>query len=320
MAKVAGQTVPPSLIDAFSKVVKGGMSEIDGYTIDGVNPRAVSARRHEDQTPAAKFASSTAAWMTDKWMRTADRGSRSRFYTARRSEIIRGNFNAEFWAAGVMFSDTTELSYPTVSPYPAEWNPAYWDELRQPTKCDFKDIASIYPTPEGAGSPAAPAPGWKGAVIDSKWRDLYQAQRRLEFTLQHGITKDDGRPVAIRLDWTIEAEATTRGNKNWFTLIVHPIFRTNSWGPETASGALARWAREDQFAKQIPGENAGGWSHTEHHRNTRDARAFAEFYANQPCDILTLRIASPPSLGMYGSRNDDVAVMTTGTAAVYTAV
>lgn len=320
MAKVAGQTVPPSLLDAFGKCVKGGVSEIDGYTIDGINPRAVRARKKEDATAAARFASSAAAWLTDRWRKTADRGSRSRFYSARRSEVIRGIFDAEFWAAGVMFSDTTELSYPTVKPYPAEWNPAYWDDLRQPTKCDFSDIASIYPTPADDGTPSAPAPGWKGTVIDSKWRDLYQAQRRLDFTLQHGITQDDGRPVAIRLDWTIEAEATTRGNKNWFTLIVHPIFRTTAWQPATVKGALARWAHEDQFAKQIPGEESGGWSHSERHRYTRDARTLAEFYSNQPCGILTLRIASPPSLGMYGSRNDDVAVMATGTAAVYTAV
>lgn len=319
MAKVLGQHIPPSLIDVFAKTIKGGQSEFDGYILDGVNPKAMSARKKEDTTQLAKFATATATWMTDRWVRTADRGTRSRFYTARRSEIIRGNFNAEFWAEGVMFSDTSELSRPTVTNYTGSWNQTYWDEDRQPTACKYKDISSAYPTPTDDGTEEAPAPGWKGTVIGGKWQDLYQVQRRVDFTLQHGITKDDGRPVAIHFDWTITAEATVRGNKNWFTLIVHPIFRTTAWPVAMEKGSCARWAREDQFTKQIPGDEPGGWNHSERHRTARDGRKFAEFYGTQQCDILSLRIASPPSLGLYGSRNDDVTVRDTGNAAVYTA-
>lgn len=319
MAKVRGQNVPPSIMTQFAAVLKGGFYELHNYTIDGVNPKATSARKKEDTTETARFATATATWMVEKWAKTADRGTRSRFYGARRAEVIRGNFDAEYWAECVMFSDTTELCMPQVDPFDGEWNPAYWDETRQPTRCKYRDIANAYPTPEGEGTEENPAPGWGGTVIESKWRDLYLAQRRIDFTLPQEVAEGDGRPVAILLDWTIEANATVRGNKNWFTLIVHPIFRTASWAPATEKGACARWAREDQYSRQIPGDAPGGWNHSVSHRYARDGRKFAEFYSKEHCNRLSVRIASPPSLGIYGSRNDAVAVRCSGTARAYVA-
>lgn len=319
MAKVRGQHVPPSMVTQFAAVLKGGLYEFDGIVIDGVNPKATSARKKEDQTETARFATATATWMVERWVKTADRGTRSRFYSARRAEVIRGNFDADYWGECVTLSDTSELCAPLVVPFAGDWNPTYWDEARQPTRCKYRDIARAYPTPEGEGTEEDPAPGWKGAVIDSKWRDLYHVQRRIDFELPQEVADGDGRPVAIMLDWNIEASATVRGNKNWFVLIVHPIFRTQSWEPATEKGACARWASEDQYSRQIPGDEPGGWNHSVLHRYARDGRKFAEFYSKEHCNRLSVRIASPPSLGIYGSRNDAVTVRNVGTVAAYVA-
>lgn len=319
MAKVRGQNVPPSMVAPFAAVLKGGASNDGGYTVEGVNPKARSARGEEDLTETARFATATATWMVERWLKTADRGTRSRFYSARRAEVIRGNFDAEYWAECVALSDTSELCTPAVTPFDGAWNPTYWDEARQPTRCKYRDIARDYPTPEGEGTEENPTPGWEGGVVDSKWRDLYHVQRRIDFALPLDVAEGDGRPVAILLDWTIEANATVRGNKNWFTLIVHPIFRTQSWAPAKTKGACVRWAREDQYSMQIPGDEPGGWNYSVAHRYARDGRKFAEFYSAEHCNRLSVRIASPPSLGIYGSRNDAVAVRCSGTARAYVA-
>lgn len=319
MARVHGQAVPPSLIEVYQDTIKNGTPSVGTHVLASANPTARTARQQKDQTPLANFASNTATWLTDRWLKSADRGSRSSFYRARRAEIMAGNFDASFWAAGVMFSDTTELCVPAVYPYTGTWNPTYWDDIRKPTRCEYRDISMTYPTPEGEGTGEEPAPGWRGAVINTEWRDLYHAQRRITFELQHGITAGDGRPVAIMLDWAIDAEATIRGNKNWFTLIVHPIFHIADHQHSTQKAACARWAREDQYRKSIPGDAVGGWEYSANHRTARDGRKFAEFGSDQACNRLSLRIASAPSLGIYGSRNDEVAVRNSGNAMVYTA-
>ena len=319
MAHVTGQEVPPSLLDTYQRALKNGTNITGSYIIASANPTARAAQRAGDQGELAKFAGVAAGWLVNRWLPNADRGSRSSFYRARRAEIVAGNFDAEFWAPAVMFSDTSEHATPWVVAYTGAWNPTYWDNLRKPTKCDYRDIDSSYPTPEGEGTESAPAPGWKGTVINSYWQDLYHVQRRLTFTLQHGITKTDQRPVAIMLDWTIEAAATVRGSKNWFTLIVHPIFHKTNQSPATKKGACVRWARADQYYTAIPSENASGWEFSANHRTARDARRYATFMDSSPCTRLSLRIASPPSLGFYGSRNDDVTVKNYGTATAYTA-
>ena len=319
MAKVYEQEVPPSMIETYTNTIRLGLTTQGYHTLAAVNQKATSARPEKSQTPLAKFASTAATWLTNRWLWNADRGSRSSFYKARRAEIIASNFDAEFWAAGVMFYDRSELAIPAVYPYTGKWNPAYWDELRQPSRCEYRDISAVYDTPADEGTEEHPAPGWKGTVIDSRWRDLYHVQRRVTFELQHSILPDDGRPVAVALDWTIAATATIRGNKNWFTIIVSPTFHLAGFQFSPAKAACTHWARADQYTPTVPGDSPGGWDYSIDRTEIRDARRYALLGSDQPCNWLTLRIATPPSLGFYGSRNDAVTVRNYGTAAVYTA-
>lgn len=320
MARVWSQEIPPGLIEVYRATIRNGTPSFGTHVLAAANPAARATKQEPPATPLSRFATRSAEWMLDRWLPNADRGSRSSFYRARRAEIMAGIFDANYWAEGVMFSDMSELAMPTVLPYTGTWNPAYWDETRKPTRCDYRDIAAAYPTPEENGTEEEPAPGWKGVVEDLTWRDLYHVQRRLTFELQHGITEHDGRPVAVWLEWQVESTATIRGNKNWFTLILHPIFHGHDYQHTTQKSACARWAREVQYRLSLPGDNPGGWNFTATHAETRDGRRFAEFASGGSCSWLSLRIATPPSLGIYGSRNDAVSVRNTGTARVFTAI
>lgn len=308
MAIIKNQAIPPSLIEDYEKVLQSTKLVNVGTRIGRIDPKARRPYPSDDGTPNGKFATQAAKWLRDRWLPNADGSTRSVFYTVRRHEIVNGNFPAQYWEKATATEDVTEYGVPVVSGYEGDYNPFYLDPLRQPSTCKFSDMQRAYPTPPDYGTEADPAPGWEGAVVGTVWRDLYHAQRRVTFSLPIGIAEKDDRPIAIRISIVIEAFATRRGNRNWFALIVKPLFLVAPSVPALAKAAYVRWPKADQYGFDVPGDSPFGWQHAVTRRETRDGRRYAIWTSGGNHNRLALRIATPPSLGFYGSRNDDVRV------------
>lgn len=306
MAIVHHQQVPASLLDDYERIMVSVEPNTPSSQVARIDPKA----RRPDLEPragrAARFAMQAATWLRDRWKTATDKAARSAFYRDRKTEILNGVFPAQHWHPTTITEDLTEYSVPTVSAYYETWNPAYFDPQRQASTCKYRDVTRFYPTPSGNGTETDPAPGWKGEVISNVWRDLYHAQRRFTFALPITVSKDDGRPIALWITAEITATATIRGNRNWFVLIVSPLYHQSNNTPGLEKEAKTHWAREDAYPYGVPDDDPDGWNHTVRRTSVYDGRRFARWSPNS--NRLTLRLSTPPSLGFYGSRNDSVTV------------
>lgn len=316
MAIVNNQEVPPSLLAAYQDLLLTLKHPgIDNDKV-GLHPSVRYPRPSEIETARERFASYAAGWLRDAWLPNATAAERSAFFAARRAELLAGTFPADWWAAASLVEDKTEYCVPEVGPFRGDWDPAYTDPLRQPSSCVFVNASKVYNTPSPPGTESEPSPSWKGTVIDTVWRDLYHAQRRVKFALTYAMIEKDPRPVGLRVDATISATATVRGNRNWFALIAQPYFHFTNTSFMTTKAAVTRWAYEDGYPFELPGDAPGGWSHPLTRTLIRAAQDKAKWYGTSNLTRLTVRLSSPPSLGRYGSRNDDVSVFHTFTATV----
>jgi hypothetical protein len=229
-----------------------------------------------------------------------------------------------------MLSDQTERATPTVRAWIKTWNPAYWDPLRQPSVCIYKYPSSTYATPSGRGTAQQPAPGWAGSVHGVQWQDDWMAQRKITFALPIQMSKPPSRvigqppppaprPVAILADITIEANATVRGNRTWFSLTTAPTYWHNYGWDLSNPLMFSLWNRDDGYPYEIPGDAQGGWVNSIERRVIRSGYHLARWSTKSNCDRCAVRIATPPSLGMYYSRNDAVSVYHHGSVALYIA-
>lgn len=316
MAQVKNQSVPPSLIDDYERLVGNAKTQSGQIKQARIRPSVRRPDPPDPQRTDAEFAGRAAAWLRDAWLPNGSSAERSQFYADRRGEILSGTFQTNYWAMAAQIADYTERCVPAVTAYEGDWNPAYFDPLRQPSTCTYTDVSNVYNTPPAPGTESQPAPGWKGTVIGGIWRDMYHAQRRLVFSLPFVVAEDEPRPIALRIAANISATATIRGNRNWFVVIVKPVYHRNTQTPFLEKGACVHWARADGYPYAIPEDDPGGWSYAKTRAFTRNGARHAVYEAKTGMNRLSLRVATPPSLGLYGSRNDAVEVYHDITATV----
>lgn len=313
MAKTQGMLVPPSLIDQFLKnlVPSKGLSKIR------VRPSVRIAEQRPEPSYTTRFISFAAAWLTAKWTANASKVEESQFYSAVWQEMRAGVFNPAYWQELTPSSDLAEYATPTVTDFDRSLPAQYNDPAHQPSICTYKNITRTYPTPADNGTPENPATGWAGATLDQVWRDLYHVQRKLVYSLPTVTSDIDDRPIAVHVEMTIAAAATQRGNRNWFAFAVERYLHRAVTTIEGYKGAITHWAPEDWYKFQLPPESAGQWDATISRKFLDSARHKAHLLGDNDMRRLTLRIATPPSMGMYGSRNDEAQVIHHETVKVY---
>lgn len=308
MALVDDQDVPPSLLQAYATLLARQKTGVATETKAGILPSVRQPKPAKPQTARERFASYAAGWLRDAWLPNASVAERSVFFADRRAELLAGTFPTDWWYPCSLIEDKTEYCVPAVNPFEGDWDPNYNDPLRQPSSCIYQDASKVYNTPSPPGTESEPSPSWKGVVIDSIWRDLYHAQRRVKFALQYAMVKKDPRPVGLKVEATITATATVRGNRNWFALIAQPWFHRSIENLLPKRAAQTHWAYEDGYPYAIPDADPNGWTHQVTRTLIRAGQDKAIWSDDSNLTRLSLRLAAPPSSGRYGSRNDNVSV------------
>ncbi|MDS4029495.1 MAG: hypothetical protein RKO66_05430 [Candidatus Contendobacter sp.] len=313
MAKTKGMNVPPSQFNAFLKT----LATASNKTITRIRPSVRVAEIRPEPHYTTQFISDAAAWITKKWTANASKMEESALYSQLWAELRAGTFNPDYWQELSPTTDVAEYAVPIVDPYDRTLNPAYDDPAHQPSMCKYKDILRNYPTPAGDGTPENPATGWAGATLNTIWQDLYHVQRKLVYTLPGYTSEDDARPIGFKMGMTIDATATLRGNRNWFAFAVERYLHRASTPPGNQKGAIVHYAPEDWYKFTLPAPDGGQWDCTVARSVIDSARNKAHISGTDDLNRLTLRVATPPSLGMYGSRNDEVRVIHHETVKVY---
>lgn len=316
MAKVSGTHVPPSLIEPFNRILTINQA----LTQTGLKPTARTAQPAPTPTYTTQFITSAATWLVNRHLARATPSEKSALFDQFATELRAGIFDPIYWQALTPTSDLAEYATPTIGTFNRGIPAAYVDPAHQPSICTYQDVEMNYPTPTDGSTDEHPAPGWRGTTIANIWRDLYHVQRKLIYPLPTAIQTDDDRPIAIHVEMDITATATTRGNRNWFAFALERYLHTATGPIGAAKGAVTHWAPEDWYAYALPPEGNTPWTATIHRTILDSAHRKTNSNMDSGLDRLTLRVATPPSLGMYGSRNDDVRVTHHETIGVYWAI
>lgn len=316
MALVEGQIIPPSLANAFGVLIGN-----TGGNAVGLLPSATTPYPDTPRRILALDATAAANWLADAWQGPEQSYLRSAFYADRYDEIRSGIFLPEFWRPATQVSDNTLKSVPISSlPWTGAWNPTYYDPLRKATICIYKTTTLGYATPPDAGTELNPAPGWRGQVSNSYFRDVWHSQQSISFTLHYRDSQEGTRPLFIHTHTHINASSTIRGNKTWFKIAIaghwYSIYET-PW--EIAAPTQDHWNENLQIPIVIPEPNPAGWSHTVDVTRIQNGRHTLLIQRPGRYTKFQVIIATPPSKGLYYSRNDAVRITHHSTCNVYQA-
>lgn len=307
MSRVTSQAVPPSLLMEYQRLFRTtDLSDPLGRLIS-LNPTVRAGEGEAENSPNVRTARTAAQWLTDQWLPGAATSVRADFFAARKAEILAGSYPSTYWWTPAPTSDMTEYCAPifqeVLTPENSSINPLYWDETRKPQRCAYQDVHHSYATPSPPGTEQNPAPGWKGSITAGIWRDQYHAQRRRYYTLPITVRRYTTHPVLLDLTAAIQATASTRGHRHWFTLAlkVWPGLR----GPE--KGATFLYVTDDRYLTAIPPADLNGWSHSLSRRLIRPAMDYINVSWSN-ATTLTVRAATVPARGYYFARNDAVTV------------
>lgn len=321
MARVTDQAVPPSLADRFSEI----WAMVECRESDALDTRLKyvpdGRSLYQPDSHLGKLAMETGAWFRSNWTSQVPANDLSSFYASRKADIFTGSFPSDFWTLCSPTQDYTERCYPSeVMLYNKPLNPLYYDANRLPSYSISDKILSSYATPARPGTEQQPSPGWKGVVLSGMWRDLYLAQRRYRFTLPSIQTKYETRPTVLVISATIEATASFRGVSSWFQVQTMPFFfRFSPYGNTPPVRVCSAWEQEFIQPQDIPPADPFGWAYSYDTDIIRSAHANAEYQKGADCDRLWVRIASPPSRGLFFGRNDAVQVWCNAAAHLYVA-
>ena len=233
--------------------------------------------------------------------------------------MLAGTFDATWWESGTLIGDYVQRGLPATFPYNDPIPPEYNDPLRQPTKQSYHSYSNQYLYSAADGSDTQPFPGWRGEVIGGKFYDIYHAQRSLRFRFSRNTEEDDKTPIAVYMTLNIDAVATIRGNRLWFTpnTWIKPIWSGVS---QSASGTLNSWWKPAQLWRgYMPDDNPAGWTHNVTRTELFDARGPLDWRYISNANGLELRIITAPGRGRYFARNDQVEVHHTISCSVYMA-
>lgn len=309
MAWVKNSTPPTDLEQGFRRVVRLAGAELSEQKASVQASAQASSNQKEPKAEMALAAQWGAQWLRAVWKANASDEEGSAFYADRFNEIIERRPEAPYWEKLSLQSDDTGITYPSVYPFRGEIDPSYDDPLRKPTDCRFECYAYIYSTPVYPNTSNRPSPGWGGRVIGGFFEDNWHATRILTYSVPVGQRHNTQRPIIIYVNMEIEATATIKGNTAWFI----PITRMKvMWGPFWKGVAIpppvnykARWAGKET----IPGAQVGGWIYETVRSVWRFGSPDNLGKQKGTGDIITLEVATMPSLGRYYAGNDEVTIL-----------
>jgi hypothetical protein len=314
MAKVIGQSIPPSLAGGYGDVMTSGAGDANSRGVCGLNNTVRGAKEKSTGNAILRLRREAATWLRDNWAPAYP----SSFYKERLEEIRNYDFDERYWYQVLPTRDRTEYGVPFVAANEGPFNMQYDDPLRRQTNCIFDQWSKYYATPLGDGTLSEPAPGWQGEVQNYYFRDLWFAQRRLTFFLPVLINEGDKRPVLIDLQSTIKAVASFRVNHAWYARCLWTYFFSEGLQELPSKNFLiTKWKQSDIYPMDLISLYEDSWECTNNLRVLRNAYSNDNFHGFINCNRLGIVVTSPPSRGVYFARNDDVMVSHHETVTLY---
>ncbi len=279
-------------------------------------PSVRAARTARAQPSHLALATRAAEWLTRTHAAGLSRPAQRAFYAARRLAILARDFEPDYWHIATRTRDECELADPAwcdLGPAPP---PAYDDPDRQPSSCVYESVSRRYALPVGPGTETNPAPGWRGEVVDGRFRDTWHVQRGLLLTLPQAVAQDSDRPLVATAAFRIHASASHRGNRAWFApgAIARVDNSTARWDK-----AWARWGLSAPYRYRLPAEQLAGWTHTLEQTSVFDLRPLVYNLSGWTGIRVHLKQLAAPGRGRYFSGNDWVRVWWEGTCDVHLA-
>lgn len=320
MTKTVGQSVPPSLANALARVARvsstrGGGQRIISPALDLYAPEATY--QGDASTQQLQRA---ATWLTQRHAAGLTKAGQSSFYAARLAEMRARSFPVEYWWSTAPTYQYADYGVPaSVVPFMGVINQTYYDPLRRPSYCPIKYISKSYNLPIGNGTASEPGPGWKGAVIDQLYRDLYSVRARFWLPMPGTQTLTSLRPSILLLGATLRVSASRKGNRTWlYVQYSARIKATKNTGYTSDLDWFTHWAPWSVRAIQLPATNPAGWNHTDASTLLLDPVSFASLATTPACNWLEFAVWTPPALGLYFAGNDAIELHGDYTAQLYT--
>lgn len=308
MAKISGQSIPPSLAAQFNQIITPPHDNRWHTVTTNVNRKVYAAQPTHGRQRLLRIFHNAPTWIAEQWAHKAGHEI-SGGYLAQRKNLMDYIFEPPYWRQATVIADYVEYGVPVVSAYTDEINPAYNDPLRQPSTCTYSTPTNTYATPAGHGTPSQPGPGWAGEVSGGIYRDLWFAQRVTKWAMPTVGSSIDNRPIIIKLDSTVTANASFRGVKSWYYRSIFTRFYShNTENRLPPPYIITKWKRDYKLAIALPGDETTGWNHTDTRTMLFDAREAWAVKFTGYVDRMKMVITSPPGRGRYFGRNDAISV------------
>lgn len=177
------------------------------HTPPGVN---VAQNLNQPGTTIRESAIDAATWLALNWPKHAQRDGIDNFIAARYTEIMARSWNPTYWEQATPLETVAEVTVPTSIHDPVQTTPGFYDPTKQRSKTTYGAAGQPYPLPPPGATMPEPSPGYKGAVSDNHYRDLYLASLLEDFALPRSFRISELPPVfaAVTATWTVDADKT----------------------------------------------------------------------------------------------------------------
>ena len=317
MARSSAVTVPPSLQALYARHIRQlnpHNSPLDTLVISN-NVFARTPPYH--RLTLLELAQDSAEWLADYHAGGVSAGARREFITARKAEILAGEFPVEFWQP-IQKTGPWSLTYqPLFEAAPESVDPAYADPIRQASKPNYRVPSKRVALPPSMTGPPGASPGFFGDVQSTIYADRWQSSLQYFAKLPVKMPKRTTQKLWLKVDWSLDLSASFRGNRMWMVPACNfRIDPTPRW-PTSGLRGFPAWIQQNRVYRLPLTPPATPWVVTSSGRHLNElCYAYRGEWSSQYAAVAVMVAPIPPH-GRYFSRNDWVQCWLTATVEIF---
>lgn len=306
MVKTINQTLPPSIAEAYRRVLVPRYNSINNNRSQALNSNIYHGPPDYIPVYYMRRARNAAMYLLNEFEPNLSKAGRNSFIFARMSEILSDNFNPVYWHQLTIAGDKCSLDTPTCNLDVGGVAPAYQDPLRRASFCQYGTINQSYDTP----APEAPWPnpfsGWYGEVNATQYKDIWLAQRTFKLNSPVSLNWFHNRPIFAVLNESWDIDASFRGNRMWFSSSV-----ISNWGFSWPYNSTTRYPMRPHVSSlfksrlRIPPASTP-WNHVFVKKSIVDLHEAAWRYWDFNSAYIEMVACPTPPMGRYFARNDSI--------------
>lgn len=304
MAKVTGQSIPPSMAALFASSVTMSTPYTSTFAIARADEELMGLKPIETKNKLLIRARVAADWLTLKHASGMSETAKRDYRASRVTEIMAGNFSAEWWDVVPLIGQDVQLFTPLTeaapNSIPIEWR----DPDRQASRVNYYQVPDTYAKPADYTDGVQKSPGFYGSVQEGVFVDEWAAQLRYKYQINTPIGDGLQNPLWARIETSHVMSASFRGNRFWASVNFSPtpttdfnstLTKYNEW-----RGSIAREnvRRLPLLPPQTP------WAQTITQWHTVDLIHHTHLRRETIIDKFFLCASPSPPNGRYFSRND----------------